>query len=144
MGGVQYVLHTVTGLCGSLEEQGGWDSTTKMCLSASTPRVQLLWWETEKEERERKKERGEGQGDGGRDGGSCCPSRFIWLSGDRTVGRVWTRGMLLLLLGEMLHGDGQVGARDVWTLSSELVDHGRRPLVCSGVSVQRRLETEDT
>lgn len=34
--GVQYGLHTVTGLCGSLE---GEDSTTKICLSASTPRI---------------------------------------------------------------------------------------------------------
>lgn len=45
-----------------------------------------------RQRRKRKKERGEGRGDGGRDGGSCCLSRFIWLSGDRTVGRVWTRG----------------------------------------------------
>ena len=35
-GGVQYGLHTVTGLCGSLE---GDDSATKVRLSASTPRI---------------------------------------------------------------------------------------------------------
>lgn len=76
--GVQYGLHTVTGLCVRLE---GDDCATKTCLCPCTPRD---WERVIVGDAERKKERkGREEEGGGAEEGTLPSARFIWPSWDR-------------------------------------------------------------
>lgn len=89
--GVQYGLHTVTGLCGS--PGGGEETATKICLSRLY--AQNLSVIVGDREREKESDRWPGVRDGGVRG--CHQCRFIWLGWD--MGRVRRAGRTQVIRG---------------------------------------------